>query len=191
MPGASLSLGRGWGRTNVALCVSRPRSAPIAQRTARSNALQPTCRQAYRSHTSPSATVGEAMKCGLNERQMAALGMARSTAHLHAEPEPVRDTMQHLLCQGCSLLEAQGEEHSCRLTEHLHVQELLTAKAFYCGDEKVVEGTRVSTRMSAGTGAAPGQAPPDLPSLLLDGRICYIGMPVRGNWLERSPHISS
>ena len=32
--------------------------------------------------------------------------------------------------------------------------------------------------MSAGTGAAPGQAPPDLPSLLLDGRICYIGMPV-------------
>jgi hypothetical protein len=33
--------------------------------------------------------------------------------------------------------------------------------------------------MSAGTGAAPGQAPPDLPSLLLDGRICYIGMPVR------------
>lgn len=25
---------------------------------------------------------------------------------------------------------------------------------------------------------APGQAPPDLPSLLLDGRICYIGMPL-------------
>ena len=33
--------------------------------------------------------------------------------------------------------------------------------------------------MSAGTGAAPGQVPPDLPSLLLDARICYIGMPVR------------
>jgi len=32
--------------------------------------------------------------------------------------------------------------------------------------------------MSAGTGAAPGQVPPDLPSLLLDARICYIGMPV-------------
>jgi hypothetical protein len=32
--------------------------------------------------------------------------------------------------------------------------------------------------MAAGTGAAPGQAPPDLPSLLLDGRICYIGMAV-------------
>ncbi len=33
-------------------------------------------------------------------------------------------------------------------------------------------------KMSAGTGAAPGQAPPDLPSLLLDARICYIGMPL-------------
>lgn len=95
MPGASLSQGRGWGRPNVASCGSRPRSAPLVQRTAGSNALQPTCRQAYRSHSSPSGTVGEAMKCGLNERQMAALGMARSTALLHAEPDPVRDTMQH------------------------------------------------------------------------------------------------
>lgn len=33
-------------------------------------------------------------------------------------------------------------------------------------------------RMAVDT-KAPGQAPPDLPSLLLDGRICYIGMPVR------------
>jgi len=56
-------------------------------------------------------------------------------------------------------------------------QESLHAKAFYCGDE--VPTTRRPTRMAAGTGAAPGQAPPDLPSLLLDGRICYIGMPVR------------
>lgn len=71
------------------------------------------------------------------------------------------------------------------------MQELLTAKAYYCGDEKVAEGTRVSTSMSAGTGAAPGQAPPDLPSLLLDGRICYIGMPVRGIRLKRFSHISS
>jgi len=59
------------------------------------------------------------------------------------------------------------------------MQELLRAKAFYVGDE-VNSNTRVATRMSAGTGAAPGQAPPDLPSLLLDGRICYIGMPVSG-----------
>ena len=50
-------------------------------------------------------------------------------------------------------------------------------KHFYVGDE-VDSNSRVATRMSAGTGAAPGQAPPDLPSLLLDGRICYIGMPV-------------
>ncbi|CAL5229134.1 g12405 [Coccomyxa viridis] len=55
--------------------------------------------------------------------------------------------------------------------------ELLRAKAFYVGDE-VDSNSRVATRMSAGTGAAPGQAPPDLPSLLLDGRICYIGMPL-------------
>jgi len=59
------------------------------------------------------------------------------------------------------------------------MQELLRAKAFYVGDE-VNSNTRIATRMSAGTGAAPGQAPPDLPSLLLDGRICYIGMPVSG-----------
>lgn len=58
------------------------------------------------------------------------------------------------------------------------VQELMRAKAFYCGDD-VQPNHRIATRMAAGTGAAPGQAPPDLPSLLLDGRICYIGMPVR------------
>ena len=59
--------------------------------------------------------------------------------------------------------------------KHL-AQETLQAKAFYCGDE--VPTKKRPTRMAAGTGAAPGQAPPDLPSLLLDGRICYIGMPV-------------
>lgn len=55
----------------------------------------------------------------------------------------------------------------------------LTAKAFYCGDEKVGNATRMVTRMSAGGyGGGPGSAPPDLPSLLLDARICYIGMPL-------------
>ena len=49
----------------------------------------------------------------------------------------------------------------------------------YYGGEKVTAGYRQETTMSAGTGAAPGQVPPDLPSLLLDARICYIGMPVR------------
>ena len=57
------------------------------------------------------------------------------------------------------------------------IQESITAKACYSSD-KVHENIRVTPRMGAGTGAAPGQAPPDLPSLLLDGRICYIGMPV-------------
>ena len=46
--------------------------------------------------------------------------------------------------------------------------------------DKVNENTRMVPRMSAGGGGAgPGQAPPDLPSLLLDGRICFIGMAVR------------
>ena len=63
---------------------------------------------------------------------------------------------------------------------HAVGQELLRASAFYVGDE-VDSNKRMATRMAAGTGAAPGQAPPDLPSLLLDGRICYIGMPVCAN----------
>lgn len=35
-----------------------------------------------------------------------------------------------------------------------------------------------------GGSARPRTAPPDLPSLLLDARICYLGMPVR------LPHVS-
>eukprot|EP01024_Parvocaulis_polyphysoides_P048406 TRINITY_DN46124_c0_g1_i1.p1 TRINITY_DN46124_c0_g1~~TRINITY_DN46124_c0_g1_i1.p1 ORF type:complete len:355 (-),score=55.12 TRINITY_DN46124_c0_g1_i1:161-1204(-) len=50
---------------------------------------------------------------------------------------------------------------------------LLSAKSFYVGDD-VPEG-KLETKMSAGV-QTPGQAPPDLPSLLLDGRIVYIGM---------------
>lgn len=56
------------------------------------------------------------------------------------------------------------------------LQEALTARCHYVGD--FVDTTRRSPRMAVDT-KAPGQAPPDLPSLLLDGRICYIGMPVR------------
>jgi len=73
-----------------------------------------------------------------------------------------------------------SEKLACRsagLTLLFIIQESITAKACYSSD-KVHENTRVTPRMGAGTGAAPGQAPPDLPSLLLDGRICYIGMPV-------------
>jgi hypothetical protein len=65
------------------------------------------------------------------------------------------------------------------------LQEALRAKAFYVGDD-ITENTRIATKMSSG---APGQAPPDLPSLLLDGRICYIGMPVSNpSHLNPSPH---
>lgn len=35
-----------------------------------------------------------------------------------------------------------------------------------------------SMRASGGGGGAPAQAPPDLPSLLLNARICYLGMPL-------------
>ncbi len=39
--------------------------------------------------------------------------------------------------------------------------------------------TRMVTTMSMGGGGGPpGQAPPDLPSLLLNARICYLGMPL-------------
>jgi ATP-dependent Clp protease protease subunit len=87
---------------------------------------------------------------GLTVKQMAALGMGSQHRPLPgAEPEP--DT--------------------------------LTAKAFYGGNDKVGEATRMVTRMSGGYagatgGGGPGSAPPDLPSLLLDARICYIGMPL-------------
>ena len=60
-------------------------------------------------------------------------------------------------------------------------QESLRAKSFYVGDA-VTETARQVVRMGGAVDTkAPGQAPPDLPSLLLDGRICYIGMPV-GSW---------
>lgn len=64
----------------------------------------------------------------------------------------------------------------------LCLQESLRASSFYCGDEKVVNATRLITRMGgggSGGGGGPSYAPPDLPSQVLDARILYIGMPVR------------
>jgi hypothetical protein len=56
---------------------------------------------------------------------------------------------------------------------------MLTARNHYVGDFVETDmPTKRPARMAVDT-KAPGQAPPDLPSLLLDGRICYIGMPVR------------
>ncbi|GAB4813262.1 hypothetical protein N2152v2_000308 [Parachlorella kessleri] len=56
--------------------------------------------------------------------------------------------------------------------------ELLTARCHYVGDfVETNSPTRRPASMAVDT-KAPGQAPPDLPSLLLDGRICYIGMPL-------------
>ena len=36
----------------------------------------------------------------------------------------------------------------------------------------------VASMSMGGGGGPPGQAPPDLPSLLLNARICYLGMPI-------------
>lgn len=54
--------------------------------------------------------------------------------------------------------------------------QLLTARAAYVG-EPVTDNWRVAAHMGPAM-RPPGQAPPDLPSLLLDGRIVYIGMPL-------------
>jgi hypothetical protein len=65
-------------------------------------------------------------------------------------------------------------------------QGTLSARAWYGGDEgriNIEAYSRIETKMAASS-SIPGQAPPDLPSLLLDGRICYIGMAVRPFYLK-------
>ncbi len=115
---------------------------------------------------------------GLTKQQMAILGMASRLPESHAEPSPVWPALPTVAMRDWTTM--PGEVMLCLISRHAAccTQELITAKAFYAGDEVVEGSPRVATTMSAGTGAAPGQAPPDLPSLLLDGRICYIGMPV-------------
>ena len=60
------------------------------------------------------------------------------------------------------------------------LQEALTARAHYV-HESVQCATRTPVRMGQDQ-KPPGRAPPDLPSLLLDARIVYIGMPVGVVW---------
>ena len=108
---------------------------------------------------------------GLSTRQMAALGLTDASIAKPLEADEASFSMAGFTT---NCLAGVGQ----RLMVTCAVQASITAKACYSSD-KVHENTRVTTRMGAGTGAAPGQAPPDLPSLLLDGRICYIGMPVR------------
>jgi len=52
----------------------------------------------------------------------------------------------------------------------------LTAKDYYYGGEYVNENTRIAIRMAYGRPAK--KASPDRPSLVLDRRILYIGMPL-------------
>jgi hypothetical protein len=56
------------------------------------------------------------------------------------------------------------------------LQELVTAKYNYRREVPSMEAYRTPTSMSGG--GVPGQAPPDLPSLLLNSRIVYLGMPL-------------
>lgn len=61
-------------------------------------------------------------------------------------------------------------------------EDALRASAHYVGDDaRVSTNPKVPTTMRRGGGSGvltPGRAPPDLPSLLLDSRIVYIGMPL-------------
>lgn len=54
------------------------------------------------------------------------------------------------------------------------MQESVTAKYNY--RREVPSMTALETNMNGG--GVPAQAPPDLPSLLLNSRICYLGMPL-------------
>jgi hypothetical protein len=98
-------------------------------------------------------------------------------------PRTLAKTQLH--CTVWDSTEAEASRSVCLLHTEVDFrplsQESLRAKAYYGGDEGRVNVTayhRVETKMAASS-SIPGQAPPDLPSLLLDGRICYIGMAVR------------
>jgi len=111
---------------------------------------------------------------GLSVGQMRVLGISNDSFSKMPEVEPVRlQFLPPFFSQGGSVW-----LHFNSLSDfHSLLQSTITAKAFYVGDQ-VDETKRQAVRMAVDT-KAPGQAPPDLPSLLLDGRICYIGMPVR------------
>lgn len=92
---------------------------------------------------------------GLSIRQMAALGLTGDQVQKQFQVEAVKISFSCL-----SLIP---------------LQDALTSKA-HVGGEYVNEATRIATRMAV---ARPSRkSPPDLPSLILDGRIVYIGMPL-------------
>ena len=71
----------------------------------------------------------------------------------------------------------------CMRVDESAMQDSLRASSFYVPAEaQMPTNGKQPTVMRRGGGGSgvltPGQAPPDLPSLLLDSRIVYVGMPL-------------
>lgn len=61
------------------------------------------------------------------------------------------------------------------------MQASLRSSAYYVNSDSKISTSKQPTTMRRGGGGGvltPGRAPPDLPSLLLDARIVYVGMPL-------------
>lgn len=134
----------------------------------------------------------ESASWGLSVAQMRAMGIT-SESERHSNIDPVSphcdrtrvrflETILPWSClQGLGKVSAQNPLFTyISANSNSILQDSIRAVNYYGGDrlEPTMAGYRQPTVMAAGTGAAPGQVPPDLPSLLLDARICYIGMPV-------------
>lgn len=142
---------------------------------------------------------------GLTSSQMMAMGLAgQDVERLQKHFTPVRcwhaDRLHRTLRSACHALlpiatshaapACSGGEHAClavagpaRQSTPPRVQEALRASHHYVPQHsKITAGPHQPTTMRAGSYAAgprgPSTPPPDLPSLLLDRRIVYIGMPL-------------
>ena len=83
----------------------------------------------------------------------------------------------------------QHDRPSHNLRNTACLQMAISAKAAYASQPvTTTAGHRTATTMRSaggGGGRRRGKSPPDLPSMLLDSRICFIGMPV--GWWYLSP----
>lgn len=103
--------------------------------------------------------------------------------HGGAENSPAEKGVSSAL-YGLSLSQMQAmgltDERALRLAKSQ--EDIISARAAYSMEQPSMSNqpTRMVTSMSmgGGGGGGPAQAPPDLPSLLLNSRICYLGMPI-------------